>query len=471
MAARAETSADKRQSGVKAEQASDPEWAWARYEPTAQRPWNLVRAGHLYRRATFGADWNQLTQALADGPQRTIDRLLRPDADIDEFNGAHDEYETAAGGSTDGLRAWWLRRMIQTPHALLEKMTLFWHSHFGISAARVKDARLMRAHIGLLRRHALGSFRALVEGIARDPAVLVGLDADANRKARPNENLPRSLIETFTLGPGHHTEEDIRQAAKAFTGWFVLRGRLRFIEREHDTGAKQIFGQQGDFTADDVVRLTLEQPATAQTLVSKLYRWLICETQDPHAALIAPLARSCAKDYDISAVAETMLRSNLFFSAAAYRRRIKCPVEFALGIIRSLEEMVSTTHLAQDLADIGQNLYYPPTTKGWPGGRHWINDATLIGRHNLALALLRGSKPYGDKLNPRAVATKHGHATADVAKQFLLDLFVQDDLDPDVRDSVIKTTPASVEADRGDPAAALRGFAQAVVTLPEFQLA
>ncbi|MBL7188153.1 MAG: DUF1800 domain-containing protein [Phycisphaerae bacterium] len=448
------------------EKPPDPRWAWAAYEPDADRPWNLAQAGHLYRRAAFGANWEQLQQALSDGPQRTIDKLLRPQAETAQFNRTYDEYE-AATGSVDQLRAWWLRRMIQTPHPLQEKMTLFWHSHFATNAAAVKNARLMQQHVGLLRGQALGSFRILLKGILQDPAVLLWLGAEANRKASPNENLARTIMETFTLGPDHCTENDIRNAARAFTGWFVLRSKLRYISREHDNGEKQILGRSGNFARDDVTRIILEQPATSRRLVQRLYRWLISETAGPDEALILPLAESFATDYDVLKLVETMLRSNLFFSPAAYRRRIKSPAEFALGIVKALEGTVSTTQLANDLADLGQNLYNPPTVKGWAGGQHWINSTAILARQNLASALLRGSGPYGDKLNPWGIAQKHGCATPESAQSFLLDLFLQGSFGPDVNDALLKTRGRQDD----DGGGRTRSLAHAIVTLAEFHLA
>lgn len=446
------------------ENSTDPRWAWAAYEPDANRPWNLVRAGHLYRRAAFGASWDQLQQALFDGPQKTIDKLLHPHGDITGFDQTLDEYEEAAG-SVNQLRAWWLRRMIQTPHPLQEKMTLFWHSYFATNAEKVKNTRLMREHISFLRNQALGSFRNLLEGISRDPAIFLWLGAEENRKARPNDNLPRAIMQNFTLGHENCTEKDIREASKAFTGWFVLRNRLRFIAREHDNGIKHILGQQGKFTSRDVMRIILNQPETPRRLVRKLYRWLISETNQPTEVLIQPLAESFATDYNVTKLVETMLRSNLFFSASAYRSRIKCPVEFALGIVKALEAMVSTTQLAGDLADLGQNLCHPPTVNGWAGGKHWIDSATIVRRDNLAWAMLQGSDPYGSRLNPLAVARKHGHIKVDSAIRFMLDLFVQGDITPRTLEKMMQTAQDSNTDET------LRRLTHAVVTLAEFQLA
>jgi len=452
------------------EKLADPGWAWAVYQPNTQQPWNLTQAGHLFRHAAFGASWDQLQRALSDGPQRTIDTLLNPQTDTTAFNNTYDGYDNSAAGSIKSLRAWWLRRIIQTPHPLLEKMTLFWHGHFATNSDKVKNPRLMLQHIRLLRSHALNSFDDMLQAISRDPAVLIYLGADANRKALPNENFARTLMETFTLGSGNYKEQDISEAARAFTGWFVLRSRLRYISREHDENTKEILGERGNFTGDDVVRIVLEQPSTSWMLIRKLYRLLICETEEPNPAMISHLAESFAKDYDIMKLTETMLRSNLFFSRAAYRRRIKSPVEFALGIVKAMEGIVSTTQLAQDLANIGQNLYNPPTANGWTGGRNWIDSASLVGRSNLALALLQGSEPYGNKLNPRSLADKHGCSTLNSARQFLLDLFLQSDLAPNVNDSLLKTLQSPTgSSDNID--ATLRCFAHTVVTLPEFQLA
>ena len=390
---------------------------------------------------------------------------------MEAFNAAYDRHEGIADGSVSGLRAWWLRRMMETPHPLLEKMTLFWHSHFAMNGELVNDPRLMQDHVRLLRSHALGSFDSLLRAISRDPALLISLGVDVNRKAAPNDGFVRPLMETFALGSGNFTEEDVREAARAFTGWFVLRGRLRYIAAEHDETVKRVLGRRGYFTGDDVIQIVLAQPATPRMLVRKLHRWLICETEELSEALVTPLAESFSKDYSVSKLVETMLRSNLFFSPLSYRGRVKGPVEYAVGIVNALEGVVPTMPLAQDVADLGQDLYHPPTVRGWMGGRYWISTATLVRRHNLSLAILQGEEPYGSKLDPWAVAQRHGYATSESAARFLLELFLQGDLKPAVGEALLQDMRTVATDGRGEPRALLCHLTHAVVTRPEFHLA
>ena len=209
----------------------------------------LRRAGHLYRRAAFGASWEQLQQALHDGPGQTIDRLLRPEGNVAEFNRTFDGYEAAAidpdSESVDALGTWWLRRMMQTPHPLLEKMTLFWHNHFAVSNAQVKNGWLMYRHVQMLRRHALGQFPAFLAALVRDPAMLTGLGAGANRKAAPTETFSRVLMDQYVLGRDQASAADVRESGRAMTGWFVMGNQLRYLPHEHDDGVKDILGEKG----------------------------------------------------------------------------------------------------------------------------------------------------------------------------------------------------------------------------------
>ena len=264
-------------------------------------------------------------------------------------------------------------------------------------------------------------------------------------------------METYTLGPGVCSPQDIREAARAFSGSFLIQDRLRQVEREHDVGTKEVLGHRGNWTGDDVLGFALAHPATPRLVVRKLYRWLISESELPDDDYLAVLSEPFAKDYDLARLVETMLRSNLFFSPAAYRRRIKCPVEFALGIARAMERTVPTLPLARDLEGLGQGLFEPPGAKGWAGGRAWINAASMLARNNLAWAILSGSGRYGETVDPAAVASKHGQVAA-AAGKFFADLLLQGDL-----------APAATASDP-DAKDAARQVAYRVTAQPEFQL-
>jgi uncharacterized protein (DUF1800 family) len=445
-----------------------PDWAWAPYVPDARRPWDLRRAAHLYRRAAFGATWGQLQQALHDGPARTIDRLLRPEVDVAEFQRTFDQYEQEAidpgAESADALCEWWLRRMIQTPHPFLERMTLHWHGHFAVRNFQVKNGRLMARYVGQLRQHALGRFAPLLSAMVDDPAVRLSFNASANRKRAPDLTLARALLERFTLGPGAATERDVRESARALSGLVVLRNESRFLPGEHDGGGKTILGSSGNWTEADLVRLAVASPATARSLARLVYRWLVSEADEPADTLLAPLAEVVRRDGEVGRLVETVLRSNLFFSEAAYRKRIKSPLEFALGMTVPLEGLVPTSRLSSDLAGLGQNLAEPPTSCGWQGGKAWISPATLIGRSKLAALMLSPDGPYAARLDPHQAALAHGKNSAAEADRWLIDLLVQGDISAPVL-TLLRESASTAQGD------GLRRLAHQVVTLPEFQLA
>ncbi len=445
----------------------DPIWAWAPFVPDASRPWDLRKAGHLFRRAAFGATWGQLEQALSAGPAGTVDRLLRPEGDVLAFDRTFDEYEAAAidpdAVTADTFCEWWLRRMIQTPHPLQEKMTLFWHGHFAARNFLVKNGRLMARYVGQLREHALGRFQPLLSAVLQDPAVRLSLDANANRKMKLDLALARALLERFSVGAGVATERDVRETARALSGLAVLRNQSRFLALEHDAGAKVVLGAAGNWTEADVVRLAASHPATSRHLARRFYRWFVSEADEPADDLLAPLADAFGRDGDLGRLVGMVLRSNLFFSAAAYRRRVKSPLEFALGLVIGLDGLVATSRLAGDLAALGQNLGEPPTAAGWEGGTAWINPATLVGRANLAASLLSGSGSYGAGLDPQTAADAHGRGAPARSGRWLIDLLIQGDLPSPVERLLLESAPKGQD----EP---LRRLAHMLVTLPEFQL-
>jgi uncharacterized protein (DUF1800 family) len=448
-----------------AEPAVDPGWAWAAYEPDAAMPWDRVRAGHLLRRAAFGGTWGEIDRALADGPRRAVDRLLRPEG-VEAFVAEQEAGETASGGSdsTAGLRSWWLRRMVRSPHPLLERMTLLWHGRFATGNAESVRAGPSLRRLRLIRRHALGRLDGILDGLLRDPATLEGLGAAANRKARPNEGAARILLEDYTVGPGRFSAADVLGAARALTGRFVLRGELREYGREHDEGPMEVLGRRGSFGGDDLARILAEAPATARTVVREIYRAFISESGDPPEPLIAPLAEGFCRDRDIGALVERVLRSNLLFSEAVYRARAKSPVEWAVGLARSLEADVPAAHLGTGLAALGQDLFHPPTSKGWAGGRWWLDRAAVAARGNLAAAILDAGGPYGGKADPAAAASKNGRGDPEAAARFLVDLLLDGNVEEPVRAALLGETSGD------DASGRLRRIAWRIAVLPEYLL-
>jgi uncharacterized protein (DUF1800 family) len=433
---------------------SDPSRAWSAYAPTDANPWNLAKVAHLHRRAGFRAPWNTLKRDLAEGPEASINRLLHGE-DAERFDAEMDAMAArfAASGNLKRLQGTWLYRMIYTPYPLRERMTLFWHDHFATSNAKVNNPSLLRRQNEILRKYALGSFASLLTEIAKDPAMLVWLDCTANRKAHPNENYAREVMELFTLGRGAYTEKDVQAAARAFTGAFIQGDEYHEVAAQHDAGVKTILGQTGPFHGDDVARILLEQPACGRFLARKLFSHFISETDEPSEELLAPIAEVYrSSGYDTSIPIAMILRSQLFYDPTIRRRRVSGPVEFAVGTIRALE-IIAPTVSADSLADatvqMGQGLFAPPSVAGWDGGTAWINTTTAIARTNFVLGLVNDTARF----KAEALPSKYG---IDDPAKFYVDLLVQDALDGNV-----------LERLRGSAAE----VAMLVLTTPEYQLA
>ncbi len=446
---------------------TDPVRAWEPYEPTAEEPWDLARVAHLHRRAGFAAPWATLRRDQADGPSASIDRLMTGEAaaldgaPAAEFAATMDSLAArlGPGAAPARLQGIWLYRTIFTGHPLRERMTLFWHDHFATSLTKVANPSLMHRQNVLLRQHALGDFKTLLTAMHRDPAMLIWLDATANRKAHPNENYAREVMELFALGRGRYTEKDVQEAARAFTGAFVVADRFKEVAAQHDGGEKTLLGRTGAFRADDVAAILLDQPACAEFLCAKLYRQLVSEVDEPSPELVAPLADALrSADYDISIPVGTILRSRLFHARSTRRKRVKSPVEYAVGTLRALEVLkptVGADALAEACGRMGQSLYQPPSVAGWDGGPAWINTTTTLARTNFALGLANDSDgPLGGRFNAEALAARHGRGND--AAGFYVDLLVQDAFGDDVRRRV-----------KG----AAKEVATLVLTAPEYQLA
>jgi len=284
---------------------------------------------------------------------------------------------------------WWAQRMLTTKRPLEEKMALFWHGHFATSDDKVRDYRKLVQQLALFRTHAAGNFRDLLIGVAKDPAMLVYLDAGENVKGNPNENFGREILELFTMGVGNYKETDIREAARAFTGW--TNDSLKFVVKPelHDDGEKTFLGRRGKFDGVDVIDIILEQDVTARFIASKLYRYFVRE--DPSPELVASLGKVLKENtYAIAPLLTTMFLSRDFYSPPSYGTQIKNPVHLVVSTYRKLglTEIPGIPDFNSTTRDLGQELFHPPNVAGWEGGRSWITPALLLQRGNVAREVL-----------------------------------------------------------------------------------
>ena len=374
-----------------------PGTVWAPYEPTDEAPWNLRRVVHLHRRAGFAATWGEIQRDLKDGPKASIDRLLAGKARADGVPKDFTDVAALLAGSAgdpERLKAWWVYRMLFGPDPLTERLALLWHNHFATSIAKVNDAGAMRRQNEIFRAHARAPFGKLLAAVTHDPALLLWLDAPANRAGHPNENLARELMELFTLGIGHYTEANVKEAARALTGWTVADDKFSAESGRHDDGDKTILGRKGKWTGDDLVEMLREQPATAGRLASRLCEQFMGEGAAAAGAVKALADGLREHDLDVGWGVETVLRSRAFFAAANLGRRVVAPAEFVVTAARALEMFdaaPSTLVLADWSARLGQDLFQPPNVGGWPGGRQWVSAQSMVGRANFAADLVRGT--------------------------------------------------------------------------------
>jgi len=381
-------------------------------------PWNERLAGHLLRRAGFGGSPADVARLAGGSMNAAVDTLVRFDAaalpadpeladerysrqDLmllrQQQVGANSDQITMLKKQANQLRAknrmtaqrWWLDRMIATPAPLQEKLTLFWHGHFTSSWEKGTTTQALVDQNQLFRRNALGNVRDLTLAVSKDVAMLRYLDNTQNVKAHPNENYARELMELFTLGIGNYSENDVRESARAFTGWSIDRqsGTAVFLPQRHDDGSKTFLGQTGNFDGPAIVSIIFQQPACARWFATKLLSFFVYD--DPEPGLVDAVARELrAKDFELAPVMSTLLRSNLFYSERAYRALVKSPAEFVVGAYQLFSIPQAKPIALQAMRRMGQVLFYPPNVKGWDGGAAWLNSQTLLTRENFASSLV-----------------------------------------------------------------------------------
>ena len=360
------------------------------------------RIQHVYLRAGFGITLPLLTQ-LRTEPE-AIDHLFsssqtyqafspqeQSSLTMGQFMGMNEEEKKAKLQQNRqhirALNVAWVHHMAATEAQLREKMTLFWHDHFAVR--HNFSAQAAQQQINLFRELGLGSFRTLLHAVSKDPAMLRFLNNQQNRKQKPNENFAREVLELFTLGRGHYTEQDIREAARAFTGWSALpNGTFIFRRRQHDYDQKTFMGKTGNFGGEDILDMILDNPRTARYITEKLYRFFIHTT--PDETQVAQWAREFFEsDYDISALLRSMFTSSHFYEDRNMGTHIKSPIEYLVGLMRMLDMKFDNDFTPLSIQKVlGQILLQPPNVSGWPEGKAWIDSSSLLTRMKIPQALI-----------------------------------------------------------------------------------
>jgi uncharacterized protein (DUF1800 family) len=404
---------------------------------------NTLDTAHLMRRLGFGATTTEIHAAASRGLAAVTDDALHPENTPDPFNDdamvdsllalvPENRKQNKNGRDYIPLQVvklWWTIRMLATPHPLVEKMTLFWHGHFTSKDGNRRGDLMLRQN-QMFRQNALGNFRTLTLAVARDPEMLRYLNGNQNFKDHANENFGRELMELYTCGIGHYTENDVKASSRAFTGWNLRRDEFYFNPNQHDDGPKTFLGQTGNWNGDDIIDMLVAHPATARRLCTQLFAYFAYPDPEP-AVLDALVQTYYASGYDIRAVLSRIFRSQAFYSDKARNAVIKCPVQYVIGSVRmlGLTQTVPTTPseitpagdaaagavadgtatpgqrllgrrlgglalLPNAMKNMGQDILEPPSVKGWDGGAEWINTATLLSRIDFANTLSKSRQAF-----------------------------------------------------------------------------
>ncbi|MBV9746716.1 MAG: DUF1800 domain-containing protein [Acidobacteriia bacterium] len=407
--------------------------------PIGPGDWNEEFAAHLLERAGFGGTPEEIAAFSKMTPARAVARLVRFEGtDASglppfEHSGIHDPGlepfppsrpaltdRAKATGEALGIKAkpsgnrrlqpivneffywlrasvletnrvayWWANRMLASPQPLREKMALFWHGHFAVNEAKVRDYRKLLGQLQLFQTQGTGNFRQLMIAVAQHPAMLSFLDAGVNVKGAPNENFAREIMELFTMGVGNYTERDIREAARAFTGWNFQDLQFVVNQDKHDSGEKTFLGKTGNFDGVDVINFIVDQPITADFIAGKVYRFFVRE--DPAPELRGKLGTVLRQsNYEIAPLLETIFLSRDFYSPVSVGTQIKSPVQLVVSTYKKLglTGVPGVPDFNSATGPLGQQLFSPPTVAGWAGGRSWITPGLLLERGNFARDVL-----------------------------------------------------------------------------------
>ncbi|RIK81608.1 MAG: DUF1800 domain-containing protein [Planctomycetota bacterium] len=465
-----------------------------------------AKARHLLSRAGFGGTPDEARNLHALGLEGAVDKLVefRDDAawdlpiDVESaFRDGRDpksvppeerrrldqERRKKDAAQLARLRAWWMQRMIASPRPLEEKLTLFWHGHFATEHQVVRDSYALWVQNQMLRTHA-DDFAALLRGIVRDPAMLRYLDNNRNERRRPNENLAREIMELFSMGEGNYTEQDIREAARALTGYTFVReaATFRFAKNKHDEGEKTIFGEKGRYDGDGLVDLILRQPQTSRFVAAKLFAFFAHDS--PSEETIERLSTLVRRhEFRLAPVLKNLFMSAEFYSSRAMGTQVKSPIQLVVGTYRVLGiEEGDFAAGYQAARNMGQDLFQPPNVKGWPGGRDWINSRLVFARYNSLANLVdpsrRGKRQAEGGFDVIAAVEARRFANAGEVVDYLAGACLSVPLAESKRQALIdyldngRPFPASKEWDskRDEVNARLRAVLVLMICMPEYQV-
>jgi len=431
--------------------------------------------------ATFDKD---IIRPLTDAERREQQEARRnnDEAALEKFQRRRNEATMKDRQQLAAMRRWWLERMIETPRPLEERLTLFWHGHFATGYRTIEDSWHMFRQNQFLRAHAAGSFADLAKGIIRDPAMLRYLDNNRNLRKQPNENLARELMELFTMGEGRYSERDIKEGARALTGYGFEDDEFVFKAREHDDGPKSILGRDGTWDGDDFVRIILESKATPEFVCGKLYRAFVCDLPGPltkdRQRFVEALARRFRESkYELKPVLKLLFKSEHFYDAEHAASMIKSPMQLIVQAVRSL--LTPTRDLgalASAAEHMGQDLFQPPSVKGWDGGRAWINSSTLFVRQNVLVYLITGVRPAAFRADADSSSFDPMHLVShladratdpDAVGEYLLRFMLGGAPPPERRAVVVETLGA--RGARVDSEAIIAALCL-ITAMPEYQL-
>ena len=437
---------------------------------------DIALMAHLMRRAGFGASRDELEQRNVRGYENVVEDLLNPGAANSMPDDVIRRYhvDMSEMRELNSAGAYWLYRMVTTDNPLEEKMALFWHSLFATGYSKLNQARALMNQIDTFRRNAMGDFRTMLVELSKDPAMIIWLDNNDNHKDDINENYGRELLELFSMGIGNYTEDDVKECARAFTGWTLgnaeymatrasrdsiwpysrISWHFQYRDHDHDDGEKTFLGETGNFNGEDIIDIIVRQDATARFICTRLFQFFAAdEVDDAGEAVIDEMTESYfTSSYEIRSVLRTLFNSDYFKSDDARFARVKGPVELVVGAVRLAGTYQEPTFGADQLARytmyMGQGIFQPPSVEGWHEGAEWIDSGALVERVNFV------GKELGDPTNPgvkaiidRASAGVDGPLSAEAQVDVCADLLGPMALSDSTRSSLSEFASQQGEAD------------------------